>query len=151
MAYDLTDATDDDAPWLEELSRRAYAALFVATWGRWDEERHRRQFSASVEDGHIALIEVAGERVGMLQLLDHTDALEVAELQIDPRHQGRGIGTAVLRDVLSRAEREGRPVRLKVGLQNTGAMRLYEALGFTVTERSETHQFMTCEPRADQR
>lgn len=112
---------------------------FVATWGLWGEDRHRRHFSACMEHGHISVIEVGGERVGMIQLLEHADALEVAEVQIDPIHQGRGIGTDVLRSVISQAETHGRPVRLKVGLQNKGAIRLYERIGFAVVGQSETH------------
>lgn len=142
MEYCLSDAAEDDVPWLDELRRRVYHELFVATWGRWDEARHRRHFAACVEGGHISIISVDGERVGMIQSFDRTDALEVAEVQIDPAHQRRGIGTAVLRDVIRSAEAQGCSVRLRVGLQNQDAIRLYERLGFEEVKQTETHCFM---------
>lgn len=70
VRYRLTEATSADEAWLEGLRRRAYAELFEATWGGWDEERHARQFSESVSRGHVSIIEVDGDRVGMVQLLE---------------------------------------------------------------------------------
>lgn len=145
MKYYLVDACPEDEPWLDGLRRRAYADLFTATWGGWDEERHRRHFSASIDDGHISIIKVDGVRVGMLQLLEDEDAVEVREIQIDPDHQGRGIGRAVLLDVISDATAGGRDVRLSVGLKNERARRLYEGLGFVSVGKSESHCHMRYE------
>lgn len=142
MKYRLIDASSADEAWLDGLRRRAYADLFNATWGGWDEARHLRQFSESIKRGHISIIEVDGRRVGMVQLMEHGDAVELAEIQIDPRHQSRGVGTSVLRDVISNASARGRDVRLSVGLQNQRAIRLYERLGFLSVRQSETHRHM---------
>lgn len=142
VRYRTRDAASEDEPWLEGLRRRAYADLFDATWGGWDEERHSLQFSAFMERGNVSIIEVEGERVGMLQLLDTGDALEVSEIQVDPRYQSRGLGTSVLMDVVSDARARGSDVRLSVGLQNERAIRLYERLGFEVVGSSATHLHM---------
>lgn len=142
MHYRLIDASPADEDWLDGLRRRAYADLFGATWGGWDEARHMRQFSECVTQGHISIIEVDGERVGMVQLLEKSDAVEVAEIQIDPSHQGGGIGTSVLLDVISDARARGRDVRLSVGLKNQKAITLYERLGFVAVRQSETHCHM---------
>lgn len=142
MNYRLIDVSPADEDWLESLRRRTYADLFDATWGGWDQARHARQFSECMKRGHISLIEVDGERVGMVQLLVESDAVEVAEIQIDPSHQGRGIGTNVLLDVIADARARGREVRLSVGLKNQKAIRLYERLGFVAVEQSETHCHM---------
>lgn len=142
MSYRLIDASSADEPWLDDLRRRAYADLFDATWGGWDEARHARHFSASMRRGHVSIIEVDGERVGMVQVLEQSDAVEVAEIQIDPDHQGRGIGTSVLLDVISEARARGCDVRLSVGLKNQKAIRLYERLGFVPVGESETHRHM---------
>ena len=139
VTYRLIDASPADEPWLDELRRRAYADLFKATWGGWDEDRHLRHFSESMKRGHISLIVIDGTRVGMIQILDHGDAVEVAEVQIDPSHQGRGIGTRVLQEVISNATARGLGVRLSVGLKNQKTIRLYERLGFKSERRSETH------------
>lgn len=70
--------------------------------------------------------------------------MEVAEIQIDPRHQNRGIGTSVLLDVIAEASARGRDVRLSVGLENERAVRLYERLGFVSVGETETHRHMRC-------
>lgn len=58
VRYRIRDATSSDEVWLEDLRRRAYADLFDATWGGWDEARHSRQFSGSIKRGNISIIEV---------------------------------------------------------------------------------------------
>lgn len=145
VRYRIRDAKSADEAWLEGLRRLAYADLFDVNWGGWDEARHSRQFSESMKRGNISIIEVNGERVGMVQLLEESDALEVAEIQIHPRHQNRGIGTSLLLDVISSARVQGRNVRLSVGLTNEKAIRLYERLGFLSVGRSDTHLHMKCE------
>lgn len=75
----------------------------------------------------------------MLQRLDHDHAIEIAELQLLPSAQGRGIGTRVMRRVMADAGARGVPVRLRVGRMNRGARALYERLGFRVVEETETH------------
>lgn len=145
MKYRLVEASPADEAWLEGLRRRAYADLFDATWGGWDEARHARHFADSMKRGSIYLIQVGGRRVGMIQLLDHGDAVEVAEVQIDPAHQGRGIGTRVLGDVISDSAARGVAVHLQVGLENRRAIALYRRLGFESTGRSDTHRRMRWE------
>ena len=78
----------------------------------------------------------------MIQRVEHSDEVEIAEIQIDPSHQSRGIGTGVLLDVISTARARGHDVRLSVGLTNQKAINLDERLGFTSVERSETHCYM---------
>jgi ribosomal protein S18 acetylase RimI-like enzyme len=141
----MRDSTPADEAWLEALRRRAYAELFDATWGGWDEARHSRHHAEAMKRGRVSIIEVDGERVGMLQLLEARDALEIGEIQIDPRHQSRGVGTRVLLDVISNAHARGRDIRLSVGLQNEKAIRLYERLGFRPERRSDTHLHMRYE------
>ena len=60
VGYRLIDASSADEAWLDGLRRRTYADLFNATWGGWDEARHVRQFSQSMQRGHISIIEVDG-------------------------------------------------------------------------------------------
>lgn len=63
MRCRLTEATSADDAWLESLRRRAYAHSFEATWGGWDEERHTRQFSESVNRGPVSIINAPSHEV----------------------------------------------------------------------------------------
>lgn len=148
MNYRLLAAVPDDENWLEDLRRQVYQELFYATWGGWDEARHHRHFAACLAREHIFVIEREGRRAGMVQIFEAADALEVGELQIQPDGQNRGLGTAVLRDLIARAQGAGKSVKLSLGLKNHKAYRLYQRLGFRCVERTETHFHMICEPSA---
>ncbi len=145
MEYRLISALPSDASWLEDLRRSAYLDLFQSTWGGWDEARHMRHFSECIERGHISIIEVAGVRVGMVQLFDGPGGVEVGEIQVQPSHQNRGIGTLVLMDIIANAHEHRKYVRLSVGLKNDKGLRLYQRLGFRRVAQSETHNHMAYE------
>jgi ribosomal protein S18 acetylase RimI-like enzyme len=146
MNYKLIPAMQTDEDWLEDLRRDVYQGLFQATWGGWDEDRHKRHFAECIARGNISIIDVNGMRVGMIQLINEPDAVEICEIQVQPSHQNQGIGTTVLKDVIAEAHQLKRNVRLRVGLKNDQAYRLYERLGFRLVARTETHHHMTCEP-----
>jgi ribosomal protein S18 acetylase RimI-like enzyme len=148
MHYQLVPTTPKDQPWLEELGRAVYQDLFVATWGSWDEARHLRHCAECWNRGDIYVIELEAIRVGMIQLFEHADAVEIGEIQIQRSYQNRGIGTRVLRDAIARAHAQGKTVSLSTGLQNHRAIELYRRLGFRCVEQSETHYHMACEPVA---
>jgi GNAT superfamily N-acetyltransferase len=146
LNYRLIGASPKDEAWLENLRRDVYRGLFDATWGDWDEERHRRHFAECIARGHIFIIELDRTRVGMIQIFEEANTLEVGEIQIQPAAQNRGVGTAVLKDVIACAHEDRKSVRLRVGLKNERAYRLYERLGFHRFNRTETHNHMACEP-----
>jgi ribosomal protein S18 acetylase RimI-like enzyme len=139
-------ATSEDRPWLEQLRRAVYRDLFFATWGGWDEARHVRHFTECWARGGIHCIEVDGERIGMIQLLERPDAVEIGEIQIQPTHQGRGIGTRLLRDTIALAHAQRKKVTLSTGSKNHRAFALYQRLGFRHVARTETHDYMELEP-----
>ena len=146
MNYRLIAALREDEAWLENLRRSVYQDLFYATWGGWDEARHVRHFSECIARGHIFIIEVDGSRVGMIQIFDEANALEIGETQVQPSQQNRGVGTAVIEDLIVRAHQGRKSVRLRVGLKNEKAYKLYQRLGFRQVERTETHHHMACDP-----
>src|SRR5262245_26276687 len=147
MEYRLVEATASDVDWLESLRRAVYQDLFQATWGGWDEARHQRQIGECLNRGHISIVEVGGSRVGMIQVFNGPEAIEIGEIQIQPQDQNRGIGATVLLDIIAMAHSYGKRVSLSVGLKNDRAFRLYRRLGFTQVAKTETHFHMACEPK----
>ena len=148
MQYHLNPATAADQSWLERLRNAVYQERFIATWGQWDEARHLRHCAECWERGNIYIVELNGERVGMIQFHEYPDRVEVGEIQIQPLHQRKGIGSRVLRDMLVRVHAQQKKVTLSTGLKNLGAVRLYERLGFHHVSPSETHFRMESEPLA---
>jgi ribosomal protein S18 acetylase RimI-like enzyme len=146
MRYRLLRAAVNDQRWLDQLRRSVYRDLFIATFGSWDEERHVRHTSECWDRGDISIIEVGGERVGMIQILDQTGFVEIGELQIQPSHQSRGIGSRILSDIVNQAHKRGKNVKLSVALKNERANEFYQRCGFRLVAQTETHNQLQCEP-----
>jgi ribosomal protein S18 acetylase RimI-like enzyme len=146
LPYVLEPATSAERSWLEQLRRDAYRDLFQATWGGWDEDRHQRHFNSSWEQGGIRIISLGGTRVGMLQIFEGPQSIEIAEIQIRPEFQNQRIGSRLMEDVASDARNKKKRVTLSTGLMNTGAIRLYLRLGFCEISRSDMKVFMKLEP-----
>lgn len=85
---------------------------------------HTRYFAA--RDGE-RLIGYAG--IGLLGNTFFPES-EVLTIGVDPAHQGRGIGYALLRTLLDEAEKHGGAVFLEVRTDNDTARALYERNGF---------------------
>ncbi|WP_432948477.1 GNAT family N-acetyltransferase [Kribbella sp. CA-253562] len=76
------------------------------------------------------LIAMAGERY---RLPGHT---EISAVCTHPDHRGQGLATRLIRAVAAGIERRGDRPFLHTGTSNLSAIRLYEALGFTVSSHT---------------
>lgn len=72
------------------------------------------------------LVAVAGER------FRPSGFTEISAVCTDPRFQGRGLAGALVRTVVTGIRERGEVPFLHTGATNTGAIRLYEALGFAL-------------------
>ena len=80
------------------------------------------------------MIVVDDADVGRFVFDEDAERLLLVDLAVVASVRGRGVGSAVLRGALDRADERGLPVRLQVERTNR-ARRLYERLGFEVVER----------------
>ncbi len=142
MKYTTRDAKERDKAWLDNLRRDVYRDLFFATWGSWDEERHNRHFTSSWEMGNIKIIQQDMSSIGMLQVFDAGEHIEIVAIQIAPLFQRRGVATEVLSDILTDAQKHGKKVLLSTGLKNIEALKLYQRLGFIETKRTDTKVYL---------
>lgn len=115
--------------------------------GRYDERRVRQRLRDGFVAAHTRVIEVAGAFAGCVALRPAEDAHWLEHFYLTPHLQGSGIGSAVLRALLERRDRDGIRVRLNV-LQGSPARRLYERHGFTVETEDAVDVFMVREPSA---
>ena len=96
---------------------------------------YRRQFPSAACD----IIEHAGEPVGRIVTDRPGSQIHIVDQAIMPAYRNRGIGTAVMRALMSDAAASGIPVRLKAASSNDPSMRLYRRLGFVVREETPTY------------
>ncbi|WP_431038099.1 N-acetyltransferase family protein [Streptomyces sp. P6-2-1] len=99
--------------------------------GRYDEHRVRQRLRDSFSPRHTSAIVHGGALAGCVTFRPAGAGHWLEHFYLAPRHQGRGLGGAVLRSLLERAD--GRPVRLHV-LRGSAAQRLYARHGFVVDD-----------------
>lgn len=80
------------------------------------------------------MIMYKNETIGMFT----TDKLNdgywyIGEIYIVKEHRNKGIGTALLKDEISKHDK----IKLQVAQSNHGAMKLYKSLGFEITDRND--------------
>ena len=94
------------------------------------------------------LVLVEGAPVGRVwtaRLAD--DELRLVDISLRTAHRGAGLGAALLRDLIARADAEGRRLVLHVARDNP-AQRLYERLGLNVTAEDALNLRMERPPSA---
>jgi ribosomal protein S18 acetylase RimI-like enzyme len=138
-------ATPADTPFLRQLHHRAYRDVVVRQFGSWDEAAQDGWFEKGLAEADFGVVEEQGQAIGTVGLKDFPDRVELVELQLLPEWQGRGLGTALLRAELERAQRLDKPVRLRVLLENR-ARSLYERHGFAIVGQTDTHYLMEWKP-----
>lgn len=146
MQFTLRPATAADYPWLWSLKRLTMRYYVEETWGSWDDAAQEAFFRRTYRSDTVQLVVVDGRNAGLLHLEREPAALFLANIQIHPDFQNRGLGTAVIRDVLASARTLGLPVRLQVLQVNTAARQLYQRLGFAISGETPTHVLMRWQP-----
>ncbi|WFU86074.1 GNAT family N-acetyltransferase [Rhizobium sp. CC1099] len=112
---------------------REYA---VALWGAWPQDLSVR---SSIVGCQI-IVDDAYD-VGCVTVEKHSDHLWLDELFIAPTFQRRGIGSKVLRSVISEAEELELPVRLSV-LTTNPAVDFYLRHGFRVHQETKERRYL---------
>ncbi|MEV0269473.1 GNAT family N-acetyltransferase [Hamadaea sp. NPDC050747] len=140
--WTLRPATAADADAIAEL-RAVVMRPDLERLGRYDEHRVRQRLRDRFVPGHNRVIEVGGDFAGSVALTPAEDGHWLENFYLHPSLQGRGIGSAVLEQVLSQCDS---PVRLQV-LQGSPARRLYERHGFTAYAEDAVDVWMVREPR----
>jgi ribosomal protein S18 acetylase RimI-like enzyme len=92
-------------------------------------DAQRRHYSAYYRDAAHDLVVVEGEPAGRLYVARDKDEILVVDIALLPEHQRRGIGSALLAELLAEADETGKTLSLHVEHRNP-ARRLYERLGF---------------------
>jgi len=142
--YTLRPATKADYAFLYALHTATLKEYVTALWG-WDEAAQQRMFRERFDTTLRQIVVVDGQDVGDLEVEWREDSAFIARIALAPGFQHRGIGTAILKDILAEAKSMGLPVTLHV-LRPNPARRLYERLGFAVVGETPERFFMRREP-----
>jgi ribosomal protein S18 acetylase RimI-like enzyme len=138
--YHLRPATHADHDFLYRLHVAAMRYLVEHVWG-WEDAQQEQFFDDHFDPTHARIIVVDGVDIGVVAVEWRDDEAFIGTIEIMPDYQGRGLGTAIVQQIVAEAAARGLPVALQV-LKINPARRLYERLGFSVTGATETHYHM---------
>jgi ribosomal protein S18 acetylase RimI-like enzyme len=131
VEWTLRRASSRDEPFLWTLHGSTMREYITHTWG-WDEGWQRRDFRERLERYDVSIIETGAVPVGAVWLERSESSVFIADFQIAPETQNRGIGTGVLSKIIVDAANARSSVSLAVLECNPKARRLYERHGFVV-------------------
>lgn len=112
-----------------EMARTGWPADEVAAFLRSQFDLQDAQYRRLYPGAEFLVVESGGVRAGRLYLCQFADRLQLMDIALLHPYRGKGIGTALMRQVQQRAEGLGLPVRLYVERDNP-ARRLHVRLGF---------------------
>jgi ribosomal protein S18 acetylase RimI-like enzyme len=129
----------EDGPFLKSLILETVSAeLGADSWPRpmrdhllnLQYQARRSGIQTLGPGGCSRIIEMNRESAGWLFVSDLEGQIRIVEIMVLAEYRGLGIGSAVIRDVLTAAAQTGKLVTLAVNAMNERALRLYERLGF---------------------
>jgi ribosomal protein S18 acetylase RimI-like enzyme len=137
----LRPADVSDIPRLFGIHRAVFRAHIEQLWG-WDEAWQRHNFATECAAAITSVVEVDGQTIGYLQILERDSHLNVQNIALSANHQGQGIGSRLLKDLQSQPAARRLPLRLGAFRSNAAALSLYQRLGFRQTGETRTHTEM---------
>lgn len=133
-------ALDSDAEFVFVLTEACMRRYAEATWGAWDAEKTRKSFFPKTHS--ITLFDEVD--VGCYELIEEPARFQLNKLYILPPYQNRGIGTEILRRMLSQSQTAHKSIHLSVLAVNP-AQALYRRLGFKIESQTSERILMKFE------
>lgn len=128
----------EDYDFIYDVKKITLRSHIEKIWG-WNEEYQQNDFSKSFIPDRNNIIVLNDVNIGVLEIIEEDKIISIAELEILPEFQGKGIGSAILKEVLKDAKRKKKKVQIGCFKVNEGAKALYLRLGFKIIDETETH------------
>jgi ribosomal protein S18 acetylase RimI-like enzyme len=135
----------EDRQFLFDLKRATMREYVDATWG-WDEAEQVAFFDKHFDPTRRQILQVGQVDIGVVAVEENADEIYLAEIQVLPSWQGRGIGSSFVESLIARGVGSDRPVTLRVLRTNPRAAALYTRLGFRTFRETETHVYLRRDP-----
>ncbi|MBT4153667.1 MAG: GNAT family N-acetyltransferase [Candidatus Magasanikbacteria bacterium] len=140
--YELRTAAENDYEAIYSLNKTNMKAMVAQTWGEWNEEFQKDFFDKKFTPERYRIIEVDKFFAGFIVFLEEKERVYIEEIQLAPQFQGKGVGTQILHDIITGAEKNKTPIDLQVLKINTRAIALYNRLNFILVGETDTHVLM---------
>jgi ribosomal protein S18 acetylase RimI-like enzyme len=118
--------------WSDEEKAKFLSSQFAL------QDRHYRNVYIGAD---FLLIESDGSPIGRIYVYRSSDEIRLMDIALVPAWRNRGIGTALLHELMDEARANGSEITLHVEPDNP-AQRLYQRLGFSLIEQRGTYDFL---------
>ena len=125
----VTDWSDEQKEWFVRMQFQAQHAWYQEHYG----------------DAQFDLVLMDGVSVGRLYVHRRPAEIRLVDISLIPELRGKGVGSALLRELMTEAEAAGKPLTIHVEKYNP-AMRLYLRLGFKPIEDRGPYDLMEWKP-----
>lgn len=124
-----------------DLKKEVYQKYVENIYGEWNEDNQKKLFNKFMKENlkNIELIYWKDELIGFYNGKENDNTFEIGNICVKPEYQNKGIGTAVLKEILF--ENKGKDIILQCFKENP-AIELYKRLRFEKTDETETHYIM---------
>ena len=144
--YTLRPAREADLPFLRALRAQSMREHLENSGLAYDEVAQAARIPDRFNCARIVVCD--GADVGLFKVCREGSPWELIQIQLLPAAQGRGLGAALIRELLADAAAAGVAVELSV-LKANPAQRLYARLGFRpVGEAARAYTLRWTPPRA---
>lgn len=136
-SFSLRKANEEDLPFLFKVSTDAMKPV-VETLNpdkEFNQEEELAKYIEKFEPEKIQIIQYNSKDVGRLRVVRSPDSIYIGGIQILPEFQGKGIGTAVFKELVEESNSTNIPIVLEVHDVNEPAISFYTKLGFELGEK----------------
>jgi len=125
-----------------ELAQVEWAEGQQESFLRWQFDMQRREYDARFPDAEYCVIVVDSQPAGRIWVGTDNEQVRLLDIALLPEFQNRGVGTALLKRLMTHANNEGKALRHMVFVLNDNADRFYERLGFRKIEDFGAYKHM---------
>jgi ribosomal protein S18 acetylase RimI-like enzyme len=129
----------------DELAQVAWDESQKAAFLQMQFDAQHRYYHENYPNAQFQIILLNGAPAGRLYLDRRAREIRIVDIALLPEYRNRGIGSALLREILAEGQRTGLSVTIHVESFNP-ALRLYERLGFRKLEDRGVYYFMERPP-----
>ncbi len=136
----LRASTEDDAEFVNELTRQVMQAYVAKTWPSPGDQEAYFEKNLFVRQP-TKIVQLDGKDIGRMTVLWSESSVIIDNIHLLPDYHGLGIGKELINAVIVEAKASGRAVELQVLIVNPAA-KLYERIGFEVYRRDGERLYM---------
>ncbi len=145
--YELRAAQKKDLEFLFEVSTKAMLPVRRVNKPNFQPnlEEEFKEYAKKFIPEKIQVIQFEKTDVGRLRVVRTSDEIYIGGIQILPKYQNKGIGSAILEDLVKQSEELKLPIKLEVAKVNKRGQKFYESFGFVTVGEKGTDWIMRYE------